>query len=106
MSSKDEIIFKELKSEHSKHSKPSKRSSKKHLSKGARNGKKISHGTREKHAFLKVSLKRNQQLNLMGPRETVVEKVLNRDKMQSIALPPQLQKEKIRVVRRKHKKKV
>lgn len=86
-------------SEHFFKVKPTKRATKRNtqIEKYKKKGKYTSRG---KRAILETSKKRNQQLILNAPRETVVEKVLNRDKMKSIALPPQLQKERIRVIKK------
>ena len=76
------------------------------IEKYKRNGKYTSRGMRAKEAIMTSSQRANDNLNDRAPRETVVGTVLNRDKMQSIALPPTLQKEpKLRVVRNPNKKK-
>jgi hypothetical protein len=76
-----------------------KRSTKKNtaIEKYKRNGKYTTRGIRVKQAMIASSQRANDDLNLHSPRETVVGTVLNRDKMQSIALPPTLQKERIRM---------
>lgn len=55
-----------------------------------------SRGTINQH-ILDVSMRRNEEINREIPRETVIENVLNRDKMQSIALPPTLEQEKLKM---------
>jgi len=67
-----------------------------------RNGKYTSRGMRAKQEILLSSQRANNDLSINAPRETVVGTVLNRDKTQSIMLPPTLQKDpKLHVVRKK-----
>ncbi len=73
------------------------------INKYKRNGKYTTRGQRAKQSILEASIKRNEELMISGPRETVVEKVLNRDKMQSIALPPTLKKERFKVSKHPNK---
>lgn len=75
------------------------------MEKYKRNGKYTSRGMRAKEAILFSAQAANNNLTLNAPRETIVQSVLNRDKNQSIALPPTLQKDpKLRVVRNPNKK--
>lgn len=67
------------------------------IEKYKRNGKYTSKGMRAKQSIL---LSSQPNLNIQ-PRETVVESVLNRDKTQSIALPPKLEKDPKLIVRKK-----
>lgn len=78
-----------------------KRSTKKNtaIEKYKRNGKYTGKGMRAKQSIMESSQRANNDLNIHTPRETVVGTVLNRDKMQSIALPPSLQKEPIRMAK-------
>lgn len=73
----------------------SKRATKKNTKqdKFKRNGKYTSKGTRAKQSILQSTQRASEDMNQFSPRETVVGTVLNRDKMQSIALPPKLQKD-------------
>lgn len=63
------------------------------LEKIQKNGKSTAKGARAKKAMLE---KRNDQINRETPRETVVDRVLDRDRLYSIALPPTFQKEELR----------
>ena len=82
-----------------------KRSTKKNtaIEKYKKNGKYTGKGLRAKEAIIFSSQRANDNLNMQQPRETVVGSVLNRDKMQSIALPPSLQKEPKMVVKKNQK---
>ena len=73
-----------------------------------RNGKYTGKGLRAKEAILfqSSSQRANDNLNAQTPRETVVGSVLNRDKNQSIALPPAFDREPKLVVKRTEKKNV
>ena len=70
-----------------------------------KNGKYTGRGMRAKEAIIASSQRANDNMNNIRPRETVVGTVLNRDKMQSIALPPKLQKEKIKMAKNHNKRK-
>lgn len=87
--------------------KDSKRSTKKNTKreKYKRNGKYTSKGTRAKQSILFTTQRVNSEMSEFSPRDTVVGTVLNRDKMQSIALPPKLQKEpQMKVIKATKKK--